>query len=149
MLDRLLVSSFSDRRTVLRFLLPLWAGFAGNALARQDNKSQDNKSKDKDAKPAPTVYSPGGDVKPPKVIHYVEPAFADTSKEAFVDGVVFLKTTVTPEGVPIDIEVTKGLNTQEDGNAVDAVKQWRFQPGTKGGEPVHVRVTIQIAFHLM
>lgn len=147
--DRLLVSSFLDRRKVLRLLVPLWAGFAANASSRQDNKSQDSKPKEKDSKPAPTVYSPGGDVKPPKVIHYVEPAFADTSKEAFVDGVVFLKTTVTPDGVPIDIQVTKGLNAQEDGNAIEAVKQWRFQPGTKGGEPVHVRVTIQIAFHLM
>jgi TonB family protein len=133
------VYSLSTRRSVLLSLAaPLLA------LAQQDAKP-----KDKDAKPTPVVYTPGGDVKPPKVIHYVEPAFADTSKDAFVDGVVKLKTTVTPEGMPSDIQVIKGLSEQENRNAVDAVKQWRFQPGTKAGEPVHVRVSIEIAFHLM
>ena len=115
-------------------------------LAQQEEKSKD---KDKDGKPAPTVYTPGGDVKAPKVVHYVEPQFSASSKEAFVEGVVKLKTTVTPDGLPSDIEVTKGLNTEEDRTAVEAVKQWRFQPGTKGGEAVHVRVGIEIAFHLM
>ncbi len=119
-------------------------------LAGGENEAQESgKPKEKDSKPAPTVYTPGGDVKAPKVIHYVEPAFGNTSKDAFVDGVVRLKTTVTPEGVPSDIEITKGLNSEEDHNAIEAVKQWRFQPGTKGGEAVHVRVNIEIAFHLM
>jgi TonB family protein len=124
-----------DRRTLLRMA-------ASNALF----VFQDSKSKEKDE---PTVYTPGGDVKAPKVIHYVEPQFSASSKEAFVEGVVKLKTTVTPDGLPTDIGVTKGLNADEDRTAVEAVKQWRFQPGTKGGEAVHVRVSIEIAFHLM
>jgi TonB family protein len=147
--DRLFVSSFSNRRKLLRLIIPLWGSLTSEAWAEQDSKSQGNKSKDKASKQSPTVYTPGGDVKPPKVVHYVEPDFADTSKDAFVDGVVKLKATVTPDGIPIDIEIVKGLNDQENQNAVDAVKQWRFQPGTKGGEPVHVRVGIEIAFHLM
>ena len=131
-------------------LATLGLGVHSTALAVQEGKSDSKpKDKDKDSKPAPTVYTPGGDVKPPKVIHYVEPSFSDASKEAFVEGVVKLKTTVTPEGLPSDIEVTRGLNAEEDRTAVDAVKQWRFQPGTKAGEAVHVRVSIEIAFHLM
>ena len=124
----------------------LLIGAAAQGLAWQDEKAKD---KDKDAKPAPTVYTPGGDVKAPKVVHYVEPQFSNSSKEAFVEGVVKLKTTVTPDGLPSDIEVTKGLNAEENESAVEAVKQWRFQPGTKGGEAVHVRVSIEIAFNLM
>jgi TonB family protein len=119
---------------------------AAQAFAWQEATSKD---KDKQDKPAPTVYTPGGDVKAPKVVHYVEPQFSSSSKEAFVEGVVKLKTTVTPDGLPIDIEVIKGLNTEENQSAVEAVKQWRFQPGTKGGEVVHVRVSIEIAFNLM
>ena len=144
-MDRLYVSFISDRRSILRMLAALWPGINGTLLAVQESKP---KEKD-DSKPAPTVYTPGGDVKSPKVIHYVEPAFSSVSKEAFVDGVVRLKTTVTPDGLPIDIEVTKSLSAEEDRNAIDAVKQWRFQPGTKNGEAVHVRVGIEIAFHLM
>jgi len=143
--DRLSVSSFFERRSFFCALLaPLWIGSAANAFARQDAKP-----KEKDSKPAPTVYTTGGDVKPPKITHYVEPAFTDTSKDAFVDGVVKLKTTVTPEGLPIDIEIIKGLNDPENHNAIEAVKQWRFQPGTKAGVAVNVRVNVEIAFHLM
>jgi TonB family protein len=145
-MDRLVVSSIVKRRNVVRMLAALFAGMADNSLALQEGKSKD---KDKDGKAAPTVYTPGGDVKAPKVIHYVEPEFSSSSKEAFVEGVVRLKTTVTPEGLPSDVEVTKGLNADEDRTAVEAVKQWRFQPGTKSGEAVHVRVSIEIAFHLM
>lgn len=131
---QLLVSSRSSRRTVLFWLAATpWIGL----------------SQQQDAKPKPIVYTLKDGVKPPKLIHYVEPAFTDTSKDAFVDGVVKLKTTVTPEGLPVDIEVVKGLSESEDRNAVDALKQWRFEPGTKDGEPVHVRVGVQIAFHLM
>jgi protein TonB len=132
MVDRLLVSLTANRRDLWR------------TLARQAGKT-----KDKKGQPAPTVYTPGGDVTKPKVIHYVEPQFSNSSKEAFVEGTVKLKTTVTPDGLPSDIEVTKGLNAEEDQSAVDAVKQWRFQPGTKGGEAVYVRVGIEIAFNLM
>ena len=138
------MSLTANRRKILEVLAALLIGVVGQGSARQDGKS-----KDKDGKSAPPVYTPGGDVKPPKVVHYVEPEFSASSKEAFVEGVVKLKTTVTPDGLPSDIEVTKGLNAQEDQSAVEAVKQWRFQPGTKAGEPVHVRVSIEIAFNLM
>jgi periplasmic protein TonB len=130
----------------LQTLATLLIGVAGDSFARQGNKPRE---KDKGDKPAPTVYTPGGDVKAPKVVHYVEPQFSSSSKEAFVEGVVKLKTTVTPDGLPSEIEVTKGLNTEENQSAVEAVKQWRFQPGTKAGAPVHVRVSIEIAFNLM
>ncbi len=32
---------------------------------------------------------------------------------------------------------------------MEALKQWRFQPGTKEGKSVNVRVTIEVAFHLL
>ena len=95
------------------------------------------------------VYEPGGDVKPPKLVHYVEPAFSSSSKEAFVEGVVRISTVVTPDGVPTELRVTRGLNSEEDRTAVEAVSKWRFQPGTKSGKPVHVRVTVEVEFHLL
>jgi outer membrane biosynthesis protein TonB len=35
-----------------------------------------------------------------------------------------------------------------DVNAFETVKQWRFQPGTKDGEPVAVHTAIEVSFHL-
>lgn len=95
------------------------------------------------------VYEPGGDVKRPKLIHYVEPEFSPKSKEAFVEGTVKISTVVTLEGIPTSYRVTSGLNAEEDRTAVEALKQWKFQPGTKDGQPVNVRVTVEIDFHLL
>jgi TonB family protein len=96
-----------------------------------------------------TIYEPGGDVKPPKLVHYVEPAFSPSSKEAFVEGTVKISTVVTREGVATDLRVTRGLNAEEDRTAMEAVKQWKFQPGTKAGQPVNVRVSVEVTFHLL
>ncbi|HEY3936508.1 MAG TPA: energy transducer TonB [Bryobacteraceae bacterium] len=105
-------------------------------------------SKDKSTDEPPT-YTPGGDVKPPKLIHYVEPEFSSSSKEAFVEGVVKISTVVTAAGLPTELQVVSGLNAEEDKTAMAAVKKWRFEPGTKDGHPVRVRVTVEINFHLL
>lgn len=108
------------------------------------------KDTDKDKKAATAeVYEPGGAVKAPKLLHYVEPAFSSQSKEAFIEGIVKISTVITTEGQPSDPRVVNGLNAEEDRTAVEALKQWRFQPGTKDGKPVNVKVTIEVAFHLL
>lgn len=95
------------------------------------------------------VYEPGNGVTTPKLLHYVEPEFSSSSKEAFVDGVVRISLVVKRTGEPGELHVVKGLNTEEDHQAVAAVKQWRFAPGTKDGQPVTVRVTVEVEFHLL
>ncbi len=95
------------------------------------------------------VYEPGTTVHPPKLIHYVEPAFSGSSKEAFTEGLVRISTVVTSEGLPSQCKVVSGLNAEEDRTALEALKQWRFKPGTKEGRPVNVHVTIEVAFHLL
>jgi TonB family protein len=106
---------------------------------------------DNDTKPEgdDKIYEPGGDVKGPKLLHYVEPAFSPSAKEAFVEGTVKISTVVTREGVATRLRVTSGLNAEEDRTATEAVKQWKFQPGTKAGQPVNVRVTVEVTFHLL
>lgn len=95
------------------------------------------------------VYEPGPAIKSPKLIHYVEPEFSADSKEAYVEGVVKVSTVVTTDGTASNCQIVRGLNAEEDKTALKAVKLWRFQPGTKEGKPVNVRVTVEIEFHLM
>ena len=92
------------------------------------------------------IYVVGGDVKPPTVIHYVEPG---STEGAFIEGVVRLSTVVETDGRPSDLQVTKSLNEEEDRLALEALKQWRFKPGTRNSEPVRVRIAVEIAFHLL
>jgi TonB family protein len=130
------VSLYSSRRVFTRLLIAKGA-WAFGVLADEKSDSAD------------TVYEPGGDVKPPKLTHYVEPAFSSSSKEAFVEGTVKISTVVTTEGRPTDLHVVRGLNSEEDRTAMDAVTEWRFQPGTKNGRAVKVKVTVEVDFHLL
>ena len=114
-------------------------------LCKADDKQ---KEQTKDSAPQ-EVYEPGPTVKAPKLVHYVEPEFSADSKEAFVEGVVKVSTVVTTDGIVSNCQVLRGLNAEEDKTAIKAVKLWRFQPGTKDGKPVNVRVTVEIEFHLM
>ena len=99
--------------------------------------------------PSKQVYEPGGAVKAPKLLHYVEPEFSAKSKEAFVEGVVKISTVVNVNGEATELKVISGLNAEEDRTASEALKRWKFQPGSKDGQPVNVRVTVEVEFHLL
>jgi len=97
-----------------------------------------------------TIYkiSRGNGVTAPRVTYQTEPEFSDQARRDKVQGVVVLTLVVTPDGTPTDIKVTHPLGSGLDETAVEAVKQWRFKPGTKDGNPVAVRITVETDFHL-
>jgi len=110
--------------------------------AQQKSDSPKDTSKESDE-----VYAVGGDVKPPKIIHYVEPD--PSEQENYVEGVVRIAAVINVDGAPSDLHVVKGLNDAEDKLALEALKQWRFSPGTKGGHAVRVKINVEINFHLL
>ncbi|MBV9038348.1 MAG: energy transducer TonB [Acidobacteriaceae bacterium] len=131
---------------IAAILLDIRGGADGLQTGANNSKAEANNSK-KDA--VAEVYEPGGSIKAPKLLHYVEPEFSSKSKEAFIEGTVKISTVVTAEGRPSEPRIVHGLNAEEDRTAIEALKQWRFQPGTKDGKPVNVRVMVEVAFHLL
>jgi protein TonB len=55
---------------------------------------------------------------------------------------------VDDQGRPRDIRVVRGLGMGLDAKAIDAVKQWRFQPAMKDGRPVNVQISVEVGFKL-
>ncbi|MDQ6705365.1 MAG: M56 family metallopeptidase [Acidobacteriota bacterium] len=94
------------------------------------------------------VYRVGGGVTPPKVLQKTDPAYTDAASKAKIQGTVRLDLEISPEGFAQNIHVVQGLDPGLDENAVFAVRQWRFQPGLKDGEPVTVAAIIEVNFHL-
>jgi TonB family protein len=95
------------------------------------------------------VYHVGeAGVKAPSVTYRVEPSYTKEAGEAKIQGTVRLSLVVNAQGHADDIQVTQSLDTQLDMNAVAAVSQWLFTPGTKDGQPVDVAVTIEVNFRL-
>jgi TonB family protein len=93
------------------------------------------------------VYDVGNGVAPPRVTHQVAPEHP--TKGFRVSGTVLIGLIVTSKGEPDNVHVVRSLETDVDQSAVDAVKQWRFDPATKEGKPVAVKISVEIRFHDM
>jgi len=48
-----------------------------------------------------------------------------------------------------NFQVERALGKGLDEKAIEAVKQWRFRPAMKDGEPVAIRATIEVSFGKM
>jgi TonB family protein len=98
---------------------------------------------------AGTVYKPGDEgVTPPRVVESVIPRYTDAARRARVEGMVELECVVGTNGIPGDIRVIQALDPTLDEQAIETVRKWRFQPGTKDGQAVPVLVTIELTFKL-
>jgi TonB family protein len=86
----------------------------------------------------------------PKVIFEVKPLYTPGAVQARIEGTLMMTAVVRTDGMPVDIEITKSLDTRYglDKQAVAALSQWRFEPGRKDGKPVPVLVTVETRFKL-
>jgi TonB family protein len=95
------------------------------------------------------VYRIGNGVSQPKLLSKIEPKYSEEARQAKWQGTVQLSLIVEEDGSPSDVKVSRPLGLGLDENAIDAVKQWRFQPGLKDGKPVRVVATVQVNFRLV
>jgi TonB family protein len=98
--------------------------------------------------PRPGVYRVGGGVTPPVLIDKTEPEYTEEARHAKYQGTVLLRVEIDPTGMATNIKVQRGLGLGLDQKAVEAVRKWRFKPGTKDGNPVTVEATIEVNFRL-
>ena len=90
-----------------------------------------------------TRVGPG--VVPPRIIHRVDPQYADGKTHAGA-GRVVLDAVIQENGVPKVVRVIRSLSWELDENAISALKQWRFSPAMKDGHPVKVRMNVEMTF---
>ncbi len=98
----------------------------------------------------PEVSRPGNGVTAPSVLHQVKPVYTKGALQNRIQGRVVMDVVVLANGTVGDVKVTQSLDTVYglDAEAVKAVKQWLFKPGTRNGKPVPVRVEIEMTFTL-
>jgi TonB family protein len=90
----------------------------------------------------------GEGVKRPVLIHKVEPVYTQEARDAKLEGKVVALIEVGADGVIRNVEIVKPLGMGLDEKAVEALRQWRFQPAEKDGQPVAVKATIEMNFRL-
>jgi protein TonB len=77
----------------------------------------------------------------------VGPEFPESARRKGITGWVEVVFTVTPKGTVADAEVRSSSPEEVfDDAALRAVKQWRFEPATKDGQPVATRTMIRLKF---
>jgi len=97
----------------------------------------------------PGGYRIGNGVSAPFVIQKEEPQYTDEARMARLEGRVVVVLTVTAEGVPTNLRVTKILGLGLDQSAIRDVSGWRFKPGMKEGNPVAVFANVEVNFRLL
>jgi len=95
-----------------------------------------------------TIYTKADGVVLPVVMKEVKPQYTAAAMQKRVQGSVYMACVVETDGSVGDTRVTKPLHAELDEQALKAVKQWRFKPGTRDGKPVRVRVEIEMTFTL-
>jgi protein TonB len=94
------------------------------------------------------VYKVGGGISAPQAISSPDPDYTEEARRAKKQGTCVLWLIVDSGGRPRDIKVVRGLGLGLDAKALEAVKQWRFQPALKDGKPVDVQISVEVEFHL-
>lgn len=95
------------------------------------------------------VFRVGGGVTSPVPVYKIEPEYSEEARKAKYQGTVVLSVVIDATGKPTELKVIRPLGLGLDEKAIEAVRKWRFRPGTKEGKPVAVFATIEVNFRLL
>jgi TonB family protein len=93
-------------------------------------------------------YRPGSGIEPPTVLREVKPTYTEAARLRGITGEVVLEVVVQRDGSVRVGRVIQGLGAGLDERAIDAVRQWRFSPARRLGQPVDVLVEVAVEFRL-
>ena len=94
------------------------------------------------------VYQPGAGIDPPTLVREVRPIYTDDARRQRIQGDVILEIVVRSDGSVGSIKVRRSLGGGLDQRAIEAVRQWRFNPARRHGTPVDVAVEVAVEFKL-
>ena len=89
-----------------------------------------------------------GEVKPPILIKRVEPVYPEVARRARVEGVVILNVRTDENGLVDQIKVTNSKDPLLNRAAVEAVRQWQYQPFFYKGKRHPIVFTVTVRFKL-
>lgn len=98
-------------------------------------------------KPTQQRVRVGGNVQQAKMIRQIQPQYPQIAKTAHVQGTVMLHAIIAKDGSVQELQYVSGPALLMR-SAMDAVRQWKYQPTLLNGEPVEVDTTISVVFTL-
>jgi protein TonB len=90
----------------------------------------------------------GGGVSAPVPISMPDPEFSEEARKAKVAGNVLVYLWVDQNGNPTHVRVIRGIGMGLDEKAMEAVRQYKFKPARKNGQPVTVEMNVEVNFQI-
>jgi TonB family protein len=84
----------------------------------------------------------------PKPVYQPDAEYTDRARRKKISGSVVVSFVVTREGTVRDAKVARSLDKELDQQALAAVSKWKFEPATKDGKPVSVRINADMTFRI-
>lgn len=89
-----------------------------------------------------------GETKPPMLINRVAPVYPELAKRARVEGVVILNVRTDEDGRVDQVKVANNIDPHLTRAAIEAVKQWRYEPFYLKGRRHPILFTVTVTFQL-
>jgi protein TonB len=81
------------------------------------------------------------------VAQKVDPKYPPSLVNEHVEGEVVLYAVIRRDGSVDRVQLVRGIDEQLDSNAMQALSQWKFRPGSRQGTPVEIEAIVHIPFH--
>lgn len=99
--------------------------------------------------PMPKQIAVGGGVQRMRLVTKVDPVYPAEVKAAGIEGVVILEVVIGKDGAVQTVErINRLVDNRLADAAIEAVKQWKYQPTLLNGEPVEVKTQVDVNFTL-
>jgi len=89
----------------------------------------------------------GGNVKPPRLISSPAPEYPQLAKAAKISGTVIIDAVIDEKGNVVEAHVISGPGLLIPA-ALKAITSWRYEPTYLDGEPIEVRMHVDVNFLL-
>jgi TonB family protein len=93
-------------------------------------------------------YQPGAGIDPPTLVREVKANYTDEARRKAIEGDVVLEIVVRQDGTVGDVRVRHSLGAGLEQKAIDAVRQWKFNPARRHGTAVDVVVDVSVEFKM-
>jgi TonB family protein len=88
-----------------------------------------------------------GEIKPPRLIKSVDPIYPEEARKNQVEGLVILEAKIDEKGNVADVRILRSIPALDQA-AIDAVKQWKYEPMIIKRKPMPVLFTVTVRFML-
>jgi TonB family protein len=101
---------------------------------------------------SPSAYPPpgapvrvGGNIRTPQRVVDAAPVMPEVARQAGIRGVVILEIVIGVDGRVTDAKILRSIPLLDQA-AIDAARQWRYEPTLLNGAPVPVIMTATVSF---